>query len=647
MQQHRSVEHLICHTCDREQNIESQSLWSDWRIGFITSSAILVSLGLFFEFVLSQMVIATALYIVTAIITGYHSAREGVEILLFQRRLSIDFLIVLASIGSFAIGHGEEGAAVVFLFYIAEWLEDHASDRAQQSIASLIKLVPAVARVRKDGMVQEMHVHNVEIGDIILVKPGERIPLDGVISQGSTSINQAPITGESVPVSKIMGDEVYAGTVNNEGYLEIRVTKWSEETTLSKIVTLVDEAQRIKSPTETFIDQFAKYYTPLVILLAVCVAVLPPILFALPFTDWLYRALVLLVVSCPCALAISTPVAMVSGLTSAAKNGVLIKGSAYIEAMNQVKVFAFDKTGTLTEGRLEVTDVVGFDRPKEEVLLKAACIEALSEHPIAQAIIRAVEAQTISSDINIQNFQVLTGKGASCSIAGEPYYVGNGRMFKELGIHFPEEPVKALENAGKTVVLIGTPHTAIGLIAVTDQIRDNSPVTIQKLKELGMRTEMITGDNDRTAKFIAKKVGVDEYHAELLPDEKVSIIGNHLMTDFGDVAMIGDGINDAPALASARVGIAMGVIGSDIALETADIALMEDDLSKLPFLVKLSRKTMTIVRQNVIASILIKASFAFLAFPGLVTLWLAVAIGDMGLSLAVILNSMRLSQTNA
>jgi Cd2+/Zn2+-exporting ATPase len=585
--------------------------------------------------------------VATAILTGYHIAWEGLETLVFHRRLSIDFLITLASIGSFAIGHSEEGAAVVFLFYIAEWLEDHASDRARQSISSLIRLAPEVALVRKNGEAQEMHVHDIEIGDVVLIKPGERIPLDGVVLLGSTSINQAPITGESIPVSKTIGDEVFAGTVNNEGYLEIQVTKWSEETVLSKIVALVSEAQRVKSPTETFIDRFAKYYTPFIILLAICVAILPPIFFALPFTESLYRALVLLVVSCPCALAISTPVAMVSGMTSAARNGVLIKGSSYIEAMSQVKVFAFDKTGTLTKGKLVVTDVVGFDHPKEEVLLRAACIEALSEHPIAQAIIQVVEEQNVIQNINIQDFQVLTGKGASCSLDGEPYYVGNRRMFRELGIHFSEEPVKVLENAGKTVVLVGTQKEAIGLIAVTDQIRSSSPSTLQELKELGMRIEMITGDNDRTAQSIAGKVGVDEYHAELLPDEKVSVIGNHLMTDFGHVAMVGDGINDAPALASASVGIAMGVIGSDISLETADIALMEDDLSKLPFLVRLSRKTMTIVKQNIIASILIKASFAILAFPGLVTLWLAVAIGDMGLSLAVIVNSMRLSRTDA
>jgi Cd2+/Zn2+-exporting ATPase len=290
MHRDQTADRPIRHTCDKEQDMEPQSLWSDRRISLIATSAILFGIGLLFEFVFSQMLIATALFVVTAFVMGYHSAREGIETLLFRRRLSIDFLISLASIGSFAIGHSEEGAAVVFLFYIAEWLEDHASDRARQSISSLMRLAPEVARVRKNGDAQEMHVQDIEIGDVILVKPGERIPLDGVVLLGSTSINQAPITGESVPVSKTIGDEVYAGTINNEGYLEIQVTKWSEETVLSKIVTLVDEAQRVTSPTETFIDQFAKYYTPFVILLAVCVAILPSVFFALPFTDWLYRA---------------------------------------------------------------------------------------------------------------------------------------------------------------------------------------------------------------------------------------------------------------------------------------------------------------------------------------------------------------------
>jgi Cd2+/Zn2+-exporting ATPase len=606
-------------------------------------SAILFGIGLLFEFVFNWTLAATSLFLITAVMTGYQIAREGLETLIFRRRLSIDFLMILASIGSFAIGHGEEGAAVVFLFYIAEWLESHASNRAQRSIMSLMTLAPEVARVKNYGEDREVPVQNVEIGEVIIVKPGENIPLDGMIIRGATSINQAPITGESIPVTKLIGDEVFAGTINNEGYLEIRVTKWSNETVLSRIVRLVDEALKIKSSTETFIDRFATYYTPTVILLAVIIAIVPSLLFGLSFTEWLYRALVLLVVSCPCALAISTPVAMVSSITSAAKNGVLIKGSRYVEEIDKVKVFAFDKTGTLTEGRLEVTDVVGFGYPKEEVLLKAACIEALSEHPIAQAIMSTFDDKTKLQDLDISDFRALTGKGATCAIDGKRYYVGSRRMFTELSIDFPEEDLWIFENAGKTVVLVGTDKEVIGLIAVMDRIRDTAGPSIHALKQRGIRTEMITGDNERTAKAIADAIGVDEFHAELLPEDKVDMIGNHLTRDFGHVAMVGDGINDAPALARADVGIAMGVIGSDVSLETADIALMQDDLSKLPYLIELSKRTMVVVKQNVIASILIKGSFAILAFPGLITLWLAVAIGDMGLSLAVILNSMRLA----
>jgi Cd2+/Zn2+-exporting ATPase len=471
-----------------------------------------------------------------------------------------------------------------------------------------MKLAPEVAFVKRDEEETTVHVHDINLEEILVVRPGGKIPLDGEVVRGVSSVNQAPITGESIPVTKRVGDEVYAGTINNEGFLEIEVTKRSDETMLSKIVKLVEEAQEIKSPTEKFIDRFSRYYTPSVMLFALGVATIPTLAFGLPLNEWLYKALVLLVVSCPCALAISTPVAMVSGMTSAARNGVLIKGSAYVEEISKIKVFAFDKTGTLTEGRLEVTDVVGFGHSREDVLRKAACLEAMSEHPIAKAVVRAADEEGYQvSDVNA------------------------------------EEQVQALENEGKTVILVGTEQGAIGVIAVMDRIRDAAIESIAELKHRGIRTEMITWDNERTAHAIATTIGVDEYHAELLPHDKVTVIDNHLATDFGHVAMVGDGINDAPALASADVGIAMGAIGSDVALETADIALIHDDIDKLPYLIKLSRKTMDIVKQNVITSLMIKVSFAILAFPGLVTLWLAVAIGDMGLSLAVILNSMRLS----
>jgi len=631
-----------CITCGVEAPEITSSIWKDKRTVIIMTSAVLFFAGLIFEFILVRRSIAEILFSATVIISGYNIAKEGLTHLLFRRRISIDLLIIVAAIGSFFIGHGEEGAAVVFLFNIAEFLEVYAGERAKRSIASLMELAPEVATVKRDGKEVKVPVSEVGVNEVIIVRPGEKIPLDGTVVRGISSVDQSPITGESAPVTKQVGDEVYAGTINNEGYLEIKVTKKSDETLLSKIVKLVAEAQKKKSPTERFIDKFSKYYTPSVILLAVIVATVPTLAFSLPFSEWFYKSLVLLVVSCPCALAISTPVAMVSAITSAARNGVLIKGSSYIEEMGKIKVFAFDKTGTLTEGKLEVTDIISIKGAEEKVLEGAASLEAMSEHPIARAIVEKAKKEKVKLK-SVRDFKAIAGKGVTGKINGNTHYVGSRRLFKELKISLPDERIQKLENEGKTVVIVGTEREIIGLIAVMDKIRDTTIETISELKKMGMRTVMITGDNERTAKAIAKRIGIEEYRAELLPEDKVKIV-QKLSASHGHVAMVGDGVNDAPALASANVGIAMGAIGSDVSLETADIALMQDDLSKLPYLVKLSEKTLKIVRENVLASILIKGSFAVLSFPRLVTLWLAVAIGDMGLSLAVILNAMRLSK---
>jgi len=644
MQEHPKESREKC-VCETEDFGEQSFLGKDKRIVLIAISAITLSTGLFFEFVLGWKPLAEFLFLATAAISGYSIAREGLSSLLFRKKLSIDFLILTAAVGSFFIGHGEEGAAVIFLFYVAEFLESHASEKAKRSVASLMKLAPEVATVKRNGEERDIPVRDVKVNEIIVVRPGEKIPLDGEVVNGVSSVNQAPITGESIPVTKQVGDKVYAGTINNEGFLEIKVTKRSDETLLSKIAKLVEEAQKMKSPTEKFIDKFSKYYTPSVILLAVGVATVPTLAFGFSFNEWIYKALVLLVVSCPCALAISTPVAMVSGITSAARNGVLIKGSAYVEEVSKIRVFAFDKTGTLTEGKLEVVDVILFGRSREAVLLKAASLEALSEHPIAKAIVEKAKEEGIKLRA-VKDFKAIPGKGVTGKIDGQTYYVGSKRLFREMAVSFPEQLVKRLENEGKTVVFIGSDKEAIGVIAVADKIRAETAKSIAELKRRGIRTVMITGDNERTARAIADKIGITEYHAELLPEDKVNIV-KELSRKYGHVAMVGDGVNDAPALASASVGIAMGATGSDVSLENADIALMQDDLSKLPYLTELSEKTMRIVRENVLASILIKGSFAVLVFPGLITLWLAVAGGDMGLSLAVILNAMRLSSIKA
>ncbi|HIE18147.1 TPA: cadmium-translocating P-type ATPase, partial [Candidatus Bathyarchaeota archaeon] len=517
---HAEIEEC-CTVCDGE-SLEEESGGKSKKIILIVLSAILLSIGLIFEFILKWRMLAEILFLVTAAISGYSIVKEGLSSLIFRKKLSIDFLIMIAAVGSFFIGHGEEGAAVIFLFYVAEFLESYAAERARKSIASLMELAPEVATVKRDGDEVKVPVSEVDVNEILIIRPGEKIPLDGEVIQGVSTVNQAPITGESAPVMKEIGDVVYAGTINNEGFLEVKVTKRSDETMLSKIIKLVEEAQKIKSPTEKFIDRFSKYYTPSVIFLALCVATIPSFVFGLPFNEWLYKALVLLVVSCPCALAISTPVAMVSGITSGARNGVLIKGSAYVEEINKIKVFAFDKTGTLTEGRLEVTDVISLGHPEEEILRIAASLETMSEHPIAKAIVEKINKEEMLKDV--KDFRAIAGKGVMGKINGETYYVGSRRLFKELSIDYPEEEAWKLENEGKTLIFVGNEKRIIGVIAVMDKIRDSTIPTMAELKRKGIKTVMITGDNERTAKAIAERIGIAEYRAELMPEDKVNII---------------------------------------------------------------------------------------------------------------------------
>ncbi|MFX1475134.1 MAG: heavy metal translocating P-type ATPase [Promethearchaeota archaeon] len=639
-------EGAFCSTCEGDftSTAKATSIWRNKDFYILLITGPLLATGLVFQWLLGWELSAFLLFLATTIIAGASIAKAGITALVLRRRLTISFLMTVAAIGSFLIGAAGEGAAVIFLFFLAEFLEHQAGERAGRSIAGLLKLAPDVATIKRNGEEAEVHVHDVQIGDIILIHPGDKIPLDGVVSTGGSSVNQAPITGESLPAAKQEGDEVFAGTINNEGFLEVRVTKLSSETVLSKIVRMVEAAQRLKSPTEKFIDRFAKYYTPAVILLALAVAIIPPFLLGWDLYQWVYRALTLLVTACPCALALSVPIAMVSGITNAARNGVLIKGSRYMEELSDIRIMAMDKTGTLTQGHLVVTDVLANGCSHEELLEKAASLEAYSEHPIAQAILEKAQQQGITPHA-VEEFRALPGKGVMGRFNGETIYVGNERLFTELTTQIPEQQVTRLEREGKTVVIVGDASTIIGLIAIRDEIRPTAARTITELQTHGIRPVMLTGDNQETAEAIATQLGIDEVHAELLPQDKVALI-DRLTREHDQVAMIGDGVNDAPALAKADVGIAMGAVGSDVAIETADIALMQDDLSKLSFLIRISKKTMGIVKQNVIAALLIKLSLAVLVFPGLVSLWLAVALGDMGLSLAVILNAMRLSLVN-
>jgi len=628
---------ISCSRCSAsfDGEVGKRPLWKQKDIVRMFTAGIILLVGIYIEFSTFYRLYAQILFIIVVLISGYDIIKKGILSLL-KRRLNINFLITLAAVGAFLIGHGEEGAAVIFLFFIAEFLEEYATDRAKRSIASLLEMAPETAMVKKGDNESSVPVSEVNEGDIVIVRPGDRIPLDGVVIEGNSFVNQAPITGESMPVLKEEGSDVFAGTLNEEGYLEIKVTKKSDKTILSKITRLVTEAQFQKSKTEAFIDRFAKYYTPIVILLA-ALTVAVPTLAGYSFTVWFYRGLVLLVISCPCALAISTPVSMVSAITSASKHGVLIKGGIYVEEIRKVQAMVFDKTGTLTEGRLEVVDVVALNGKQHEVLEIAASLESKSKHPIARAIVNKAEQNNLKLK-SVSNFESITGMGLQGELNGETYYIGKRELIKDTS-----SEIDKLEGEGKTVVIVGKEKQLIGAIALMDKIRDESFELIKRLKRRNVKTIMLTGDNNRVAEAISKELGIDEFYADLLPQDKSEMI-DRLLENYEHVVMIGDGVNDAPALARANVGIAMGAIGSDIAIETADIALMQDDLTKVNYLIDLSNKTMSVVNQNVFASILVKSSFAALAFPGIITLWLAVAVGDMGLSLAVISNALRIGR---
>ncbi len=605
----------------------------------ITVSALILILGLYVEFILGLKLISQPLFLVVAAVSGYRIIKHGV-LSLFHGSFTISILITIAAVGAFLIGEGAEGASVMFLYFIAEFLEDYAGERARKSIGALVKLAPETALVKRDGKQVNVHAHSVEVDETVIVKPGDKVPLDGVVVTGSSSVNQAAITGESIPLIKVVGDEVFAGTLNGEGYLEVKVTKKSSETVISKIIKLVKDSQKRKSHTESFIDHFSRYYTPLVILIAIIISIIPPFIFGLSFDTWFYRALVLLVISCPCALAISTPISMVSSITAGTRNGVLMKGGEYVEEMQNTRVIVFDKTGTLTMGKLIVTDFTPLNNYSKKILLGiAGSLESKSKHPLAEAVTNYVDESGIDYR-DVIEFESITGKGVSGRINDEMFYMGRKNLFKDYN-DFPVDLINKLESEGKTVVIIGCEMQVIGVIGLMDEVKDLSKSTIQKLNNRHIKTVMLTGDNEGTAMAVSSSLGLSEYYAGLLPEDKVRII-DELLVKYKHVVMVGDGVNDAPALARSSVGIAMGAAGSDVAIETADISLMHDDISKVNYLVDLSKRTMSIVKQNISVSILVKASFAILAVMGLVTLWMAVAIGDMGLSLAVILNALRL-----
>lgn len=587
--------------------------------------------------------VPTALYAAAILTGGWHGGKKGMRSLA-RLDFNINVLMTIAVIGAALIGQWSEAAVVTFLFGISETLETYTMDRARQSLRTLMDMAPQVARVRRKGQESQLPVEDIKVGDVIIVRPGEMIAMDGEIMAGASAVNQAAITGEAMPVERQSGDEVFAGTLNGAGALEVKVTRFVEDSTFARIVHLVEEAQAQRAPVQTFVDRFARVYTPAVMALSLLIAVVPPLLLAQPWAPWIYHGLSLLVVACPCALLVSTPVSIVAAISNAARHGVLIKGGAHLERLAKVKAIAFDKTGTLTHGRPEVTDVepLTTDLSPAQILSLAAAVEARSEHPLARAIIS--RAGGGAQPYAATDFQAIVGRGARAVVDGQAVYVGSPPLFTDdLGVPIgaAQALVQQWQDEGKTVMLLGHGSELLGAIAVADTVRESSAGLIRQLRAAGVaHTIMLTGDNARTAAAVAKAVAVDQVQAGLMPQDKVAAV-QALTAQFGAVAMVGDGVNDAPALAAASVGIAMGGAGSDAALETADIALMADDLSKLPFALQLGRRTLAVIQQNIGLALALKLLALLAVFPGWLTLWLAI-LADMGATVIVTLNGMRL-----
>jgi Cd2+/Zn2+-exporting ATPase len=612
-----------------------------WRRHLVVGSGALLVIGLGLQ-LMAPSLPSWPLLLLSVVLGGIPTARRALASVR-ARHLDIHVLMVTAVIGAVMLQEWTEAASVVFLFALAQLLESGAMERARGAIRALMELAPAEALVRRGGETTRVPIDDVSVGDIVLVGPGEKIPVDGRVAAGSSHVNQAPVTGESLPADKNPGDDVFAGTINGRGALDIEVTKLRRDSTLARIIHLVERAQAQRAPSQAFVDRFARLYTPLVLGLAVLVAILPPVGFGGAWDAWFYRALVLLVISCPCALVISTPVSIVSALAAAARKGVLIKGGAHLERLAAVTCVAFDKTGTLTTGRLTVQSVhalPGID--ERDVLALAAAVESRSEHPIAHAVLDHAGGSGVDIP-HADAFSALPGRGAEAVVAGARVFVGSARAFRERGLTTPplDAAMAAISEAGATAVLVARDDRPIGAIGVADVIRSGAPEALDVMRSQGIRRiAMLTGDQPAAAAAFARATGVDEVRAELLPDDKVESVKS-LRAAHGPVAMIGDGVNDAPALAVSDVGIAMGAAGTDVALETADIALMADELGKIPYAIRLSRATVRNIRANIAFSLVLKGGFLLLAIAGAATLWMAVA-ADMGASLVVIGNALRL-----
>lgn len=636
---------MACPNCALH-GVQMPNPWRNPQVVTSVISGLLLLIGFTGGYVGLPLPLQTFLYLVAVVTGGYYFGREALENLVQKREIGIELLMATAAIIAGLMGQWAEAAMLVFLYSISEAAEGYTAERARNAIRALMDLAPKTALVRRGNQELRIPVEQLRMGDLFIVLPGEALATDGKVIEGRSSVNQAPVTGESVPVEKVVGSKVFAATINGEGALTVRATKTFADNTLSRIIHLVEEAQASKGRSQRFIERFGKRYSPAVLAVGVLIAVLPP-LFGLPWQEWLIRATVFIVAAAPCALVISIPITLVAAIGTAGRNGVLMKGGVHLENLAKVRVIAMDKTGTLTLGRPEVTDIVALNGYAEvQILAGAAALESRSQHPLAQAILnRAREAGV--QPLLVDDFQSMTGSGAQGNVDGEQLYIGNPKLFTDMGHPFDtmmEPRIKQLQGQGKTVVLLGTERALHGLIAIADPLRPEAVQAIAELKQAGIeRVVMLTGDNSLTAAAIAQQVGVDEVHAELSPEDKTRMVAE-LTVRYGKVAMVGDGVNDAPALAAAYVGIAMGAAGTDVALETADVALMGDDLSRLPYLIRFSRRTSEIILQNLALSTVVIGGLVVGAVSGYFTLPIAVLAHEIS-EFVVIASGLRMLRT--
>jgi Cd2+/Zn2+-exporting ATPase len=586
--------------------------------------------------------IATTLYIGGYVFGGWDISQHAWHAIK-EKHFDTDLLMVMAALGAAFLGEFAEGALLLFLFSLGHALEERALDRARAAVRALADLAPKTALVRRDGKEQELPVESLQLEDVVIVRPGVRIPVDGVILIGNSGVDQASVTGESLPVDKVPGDQVFASTVNGEGALEVKVTRLAKDSTLARVMKMVEEAQAQKSPTQQTVEKFERVFVPAVLIVTALVIIVPPLL-GFPFHESFLRAMTLLVAASPCALALGTPATILAGVAQAARNGVLVKGGAHLENLGRLKAIAFDKTGTVTHGRFEVTDLVVFPDSgwkEDDVVSLVAGAESRSAHPLAQAVVRSAQSLPVSVMDEVES---LTGRGLRAVSNGKTIWIGNRKLMDEAMVTIPADALQkadTLQQSGKTLMWIAEDKTVIGLIALADTLRHEAAPTMKALKQTGVaHTIMLTGDNTRSASAIAKEIGLTEYRADLMPADKLTVIRD-LVKEYGQVAMIGDGVNDAPALANATVGIAMGGAGTDVALETADVALMGDDLSKLPFAVGLGRATRNIIVQNLFISLGVIALLIVTSLTGIVSIGIAIVFHE-GSTLVVVANALRL-----